>query len=76
MLNVGDEVKVKVIGVKDGKISLSMKALEEVPEDAKPAPRERDRDRDHREREEKVEIPKSEKLTTNLGDLLKGIKLD
>ena len=76
MLNVGDEVKVKVIGVKDGKISLSMKALEEVPEDAKPGARERDRDRDHREREEKIEIPKSEKLTTNLGDLLKGIKLN
>ena len=53
-----------------------MKALEEVPEDAKPAVRERDRDRDHREREEKIEIPKSEKLTTNLGDLLKGIKLN
>ena len=28
VLNVGDEVKVKVIGIKDGKISLSMKALE------------------------------------------------
>jgi len=27
-LNVGDEVQVKVIGIKDGKISLSMKALE------------------------------------------------
>ncbi len=77
MLSVGDEVKVKVIGVKDGKISLSMKALEEVPEDAKPAPRDRDRDRDHnRDREEKVELPKSEKLTTSLGDLLKGLKLD
>ena len=30
VLNVGDEVQVKVIGVKDGKISLSMKALEEA----------------------------------------------
>ena len=28
VLNVGDEVKVKIIGIKDGKISLSMKALE------------------------------------------------
>ena len=28
VLNVGDEVQVKVIGIKDGKISLSMKALE------------------------------------------------
>ena len=29
VLNVGDEVTVKIIGIKDGKISLSMKALEE-----------------------------------------------
>ena len=29
VLNVGDEVKVKIIGIKDGKISLSMKAWEE-----------------------------------------------
>ena len=28
VLTVGDEVEVKVIGIKDGKISLSMKALE------------------------------------------------
>ena len=28
VLNTGDEVKVKIIGLKDGKISLSMKALE------------------------------------------------
>lgn len=33
VLNVGDEVQVKVIGIKDGKISLSMKALEEVQEE-------------------------------------------
>ena len=65
MLSVGDKVKVKVTQVKDGKISLSMKALEERPEVA-PAP----------VREEKVVIPKAEKLSTSLGDLLKGIKLD
>ena len=59
VLNTGDEVKVKVIGVKDGKISLSMKALEEVTEDVV----------------EKVEIPKSENIGTNLGDLFKNIKL-
>ena len=59
VLNTGDEVKVKVIGVKDGKISLSMKALEEVPE----------------EPEEKVVIPKSENIGTSLGDLLKNLKL-
>ena len=33
VLNTGDEVNVKIIGVKDGKISLSMKALEEVKEE-------------------------------------------
>lgn len=59
VLNVGDEVAVKIIGVKDGKISLSMKALEEVQE----------------EPEEKVEIPKSENIGTSLGDLFKDIKL-
>ena len=59
VLKVGDEVSVKIIGVKDGKISLSMKALEEVREE--PA--------------EKVEIPKSERIGTSLGDLFKNIKL-
>lgn len=59
VLKVGDTVKVKVIGIKDGKISLSMKVLEEAQEEA----------------EEKVEIPKSENIGTNLGDLFKNIKL-
>lgn len=60
VLNKGDEVTVKVIGVKDGKISLSMKALEEVIEE---------------EPEEKVVIPKAEDIGTSLGDLFKNIKL-
>lgn len=59
VLNVGDEVQVKVIGVKDGKISLSMKVLEEVEE----------------EPVEKVEIPKAEEIGTSLGDLFKNIQL-
>ena len=59
VLNVGDEVNVKVIGIKDGKVSLSMKALEEVKE----------------EPEEKVVIPKSENIGTSLGDLFKNLKL-
>ena len=46
MLSVGDKVKVKVTGIKDGKISLSMKACEETSE----APR--------RVEEEHVQIPK------------------
>ena len=61
-LSVGDKVKVKVIALKDGKISLSMKALEEN------APVEE-------VREERIVLPKSEDLTTNLGSRLKGIKL-
>lgn len=61
-LEVGQTVKVKVTQVKDGRISLSMRALEEQA--AKPV------------EEERVVIPKSEKLTTSLGSLLSGIKLD
>lgn len=59
VLNIGDEVSVKIIGVKDGKISLSMKALEEIPD----------------EPVEKVTLPKSENIGTSLGDLFKNIKL-
>ena len=63
VLKVGDSVKVKIINIKDGKLSLSMKALEEDPKAAE-------------EREARnVQIPKAEKLSLNLGDLLKGIKL-
>ncbi|MBM6685309.1 S1 RNA-binding domain-containing protein [Faecalicatena contorta] len=59
VLSVGDEVTVKIIGLKDGKISLSIKALEEKDE----------------EEDIKVEIPKSENIGTSLGDLFKNIKL-
>ena len=62
VLTVGDEVEVKVIGIKDGKISLSMKALEEDKEKAE-------------EKAEKVVIPKAEDIGTNLGDLFKNIQL-
>lgn len=60
VLKVGDEVAVKVIGIKEGKISLSMKALMEEPE---------------KEPEEKIEIPKAENIGTSLGDLFKNITL-
>ena len=60
VLNVGDDVTVKVIGVKDGKISLSMKALEVIEEEVV---------------EEKVEIPEAEEIGTSLGDLFKNFKL-
>ena len=60
VLSVGDEVTVKIIGIKDGKLSLSIKALQEPKEE---------------EVVEKVEISKSEAIGTNLGDLFKNLKL-
>ena len=59
VLKEGQEVSVKVIGKKDGRISLSMKALLEQKK---------------REEEVDVVLPKSEQIGTSLGDLLKGIK--
>ena len=61
VLKVGDEVNVKVIGIKDGKISLSIKALLEVEEEEEPV--------------EEVEIPVAEEIGTSLGDLFKNIRL-
>ena len=63
VLKVGDEVDVKVIGIKDGKISLSIKALIEEAEKAE------------EEAVEEVEIPKAENIGTSLGDLFKNFKL-
>ena len=59
VLSVGQEIDVKVIGIKDGKISLSMKALLEPEEEII----------------EEVEIPEAENIGTSLGDLFKNIKL-
>ena len=59
---MGDKVKVKVIGIKEGKISLSMKALSDVlAKDVE---------------EEVYELPKAEEATTSLGSLFAGIRLD
>lgn len=60
VLSVGDTVKVKVTGVKDGKISLSMKALEEVVAEEIV--------------EEVFELPKAEDVTTTLGSLFANLK--
>ena len=61
VLNVGDPVTVKVIAIKDGKLSLSMKALLHKEE----------------EQEEKTDyrLPKSEKISTTLGSLLSKLNL-
>lgn len=60
VLEKGQDVKVKVIGIKDGKLSLSIKALEERKDEPENI---------------KVDIPKAEDISTNLGDLFKNIKL-
>ena len=61
VLKVGDKVKVKVINVKDGKLSLSMKALNDVAAEEV--------------EEETFELPETEAATTSLGSLFKNIKL-
>ncbi|MBR4173972.1 MAG: S1 RNA-binding domain-containing protein, partial [Lachnospiraceae bacterium] len=60
VLKEGETVKVKVIGINDGKISLSKKALEDVSASEIT--------------EEEVELPQSEELGTSLGSLLAGLK--
>lgn len=58
----GQEVKVKIIAIKDGKISLSMKAVEDIePVDVGRAP---------------IEYHSEGSVSTGLGALLAGIKLD
>lgn len=59
LLTLGQEVDVKVIEIKNGKLSLSMKALIEPEEEVV----------------EEIEIPKAENIGTTLGDLFKNIKL-
>ena len=61
VLKEGQTVKVKITEIKDGKLSLSTKALEDVAA---------------KEIEEEVfEIPEAEEVTTSLGSLLAGFKL-
>ena len=60
----GDKVKVRITRVADGKISLSMKVLEDAPV---------------QEKEQIPDLSKyttRENATTSLGDLLKGFKID
>ena len=63
VLEEGQEVKVKVLGVKDGKVSLSIKALEEEVAD------------EEEETREEYDLPESESIGTSMASLLKGIKL-
>ncbi len=78
VLEKGQRVQVKLIAIKEGKLSLSMKALQEAP-----ARYDRSSDRrgyrgDRRDREERdtYKYKETGKATTNLGDLLKNVKID
>ena len=62
-LKEGQEVDVKVIDIKDGKISLSIKALLDESEEVV-------------SEDEEIQLPESEEIGTSLGDLLKGFKFD
>ena len=61
VLEVGQEVTAKVIDIKDDKISLSIRALEEESDT---------------ETEEVIEIPESESIGTSMASLLSGFKFD
>ncbi|MBQ9119020.1 MAG: S1 RNA-binding domain-containing protein [Lachnospiraceae bacterium] len=63
VIKVGEEVKVKILDVKDGKISLSIKAAEEKDEVAEEI------------EEVPMEYSSGEEAATSLGALLKGLKL-
>lgn len=62
-LKVGDEITVKVISTKDGKISLSKKVLEAAPGEMK-----------HEKSEEHYNYRQTGAVSTNLGTILKGLK--
>lgn len=63
VLKEGQKVKVKVLNTNDGKISLSMKALEEEMIDTEPV-------------EELSSYTSNESVGSSLGALLKGLKFD
>ncbi|MCR5272141.1 MAG: S1 RNA-binding domain-containing protein [Lachnospiraceae bacterium] len=63
VLKEGQTVKVKILNTNDNRISLSMKALEEEMVDTEPSP-------------EVEEYVSGETVSTSLGSLLAGIKLD
>ena len=60
-VKLGDQVKVKILSITGDKISLSMKAAEEIMKEEEP------------EQEETFEYASEGEATTSLGDLLKGL---
>ncbi len=78
VLKEGEKVQVKVIAVKDGKISLSMKALQDAPERPAREPRADRPAREPRQRNEEKDTfnyKETGTASTSLKDLLSGLKL-
>lgn len=75
VLTEGQTVKVKIREVADGKISLSMRDLEEEEERPAREPRAPRESREPREEKSDFHYKNSAPVTTGLGELLKGIKL-
>ena len=69
-LRVGQKVRVKITGMKDGKVSLSMKAVELLERPSKEAAARKAQD------EQVARYADRESTGTSLADLLGGIKLD
>ena len=63
VLNTGDKVKVKILNTNDGKISLSMKAVEDNTQV------------DEVEKVETAKYSSKEQIGTSLGDLFKKLNL-
>jgi len=83
VLKEGEKVQVKVKDNKNGKISLSMKMLQEPPK-REPRPERKEGDRPERKergerrprKEETIEYTEAGTASTSLKDLLSGLKLD
>lgn len=73
VIKEGEEIKVRVVEIKDGKVSLSTKVFDETPVERR-APR---KERTENEEDEAQHIEHTEgDIATSLSGLLSGIKLD
>lgn len=70
VFKIGDEVEVKVIAIKDGKLSLSKKALEEAPHEIT-----RERRGKREDNREIAEYKQTGAVSTSLGSLFEGLNI-
>lgn len=79
VVEIGQEVQVKILDIKDGKINLSMKALEERPSSDKPSYQRNTnkgkKKSNFKNQNTSHDFTSDQDATTNLGDLLKDLDL-